>query len=259
MKIFSLLRTRNWWMSFYSADLYREVARQWSGIAVWHLLLLAVLIGLPSYLLINQWLNDFYARTVIPIIEQFPTVTIEQGLVTIDKPLPYVIEGSMQTLPYILFSNEDSLPEDAVLPATVVVTKRVIYSHYLANQPPIVRELKVDKTQVITRQQVERTLLIVKRMTLYTFFPLLVAAIFSFALVVVMFAGLLGRLLAIFMGATLTYRQFVRLAVVACTPGVFVGCLLSVFGLAFELSTLPVAVAIGYYAFAIYSNRMSSS
>jgi hypothetical protein len=257
MKMVSVLRP--WWMSFYSADFYRTVARQWSGIATWHLLLLAVLISLPNYVSIHRWLNDFYARTAVPIIEQFPTVTITQGQVTIDKPLPYAIETPEQEWPYILFLNEERLSEDAQLPATVVVTRRVVYSHYFADQPPIVRELEADDSRVITPQQVEKLLSLAKRMALYSLLPLLVIGIFSVALLVMVFTGLFGRLLAMFMGVTLAYRQFVRLAVVACTPAVLVGCLLSLFGLAFDLSTLPVLVGIGYYAFAIYSNRKASS
>jgi hypothetical protein len=257
MKIVSVLRP--WWMSLYSADFYRNVARQWSGIAAWHLLLLAVLISLPNYVSIHRWLNDFYATTAVPIIEQFPTVTITQGEVTIDKPLPYAIETPEQQWPHMIFLNEERLSEDAPLPAMVVVTRRVIYSQYFTGQPPLVHELAADNTRVITPQLLEQTLLLAKRMAMYTVFPLLIIGVFSLILLVVVFAGLLGRLLGMFMGVTLTYRQFARLAVVACTPAVLVGCLLSLFGLAFDLSTLLVLVGFGYYAFAIYSNRRASS
>ncbi|NKB46952.1 MAG: DUF1189 domain-containing protein, partial [Legionellales bacterium] len=247
------------WQSFYSPTLYRQAAQQWSGIALTYILLLAVVIGVPSYWFVAGEINRLYAKFIVPSVAQFPTVTIEQGQVHIDRPLPYAIKLPGQKQPYLLFLEDDQLAEDERLPANIVVTKRVIYSRHTPNQSPIVYPLPEDMQRLVTRQQMESILATIKKVVLYTMLLMIITAVFIFIGLLVGFNSVIATVVIKLMGIQLTYWQLVRLAVVGLIPPMFTGVVLEMLQRAFNLFhydlLLVMVMAVAYYLFAIYCNK----
>lgn len=101
-----------YWMCFYSKALYRDVAEKWQGFGLHYLFLLLaftwLLVGF-SYLRVasdvidnisatesaessEQAHNDISIATILAeTIKQLPTITIKNGIASIDKESPYYI------------------------------------------------------------------------------------------------------------------------------------------------------------------------
>lgn len=238
---------------------YQTVALQWSKKrAIGHLLLLSVVISLPSFFLFVEQINQFYVQVVTPVVKQFPAVTIEQGHIQIDKPLPYAVFLPNQARPYVLFLDTNQLSEEETdaLPATVVATKNVIYSRYLPQQSTLVYPLPEDIQRHITPSELEAMLQTVKRMLMYVIFPILVGLMGALLGLWVILSAIISRLIAMIVRASLTYGQRVRLALAALTPPIIVGLFLYGIQMPLEyLGSVLFIMILTYAVFAVYSNR----
>src|SRR5438034_9579350 len=81
-------------LSFFSRDLYQDVASNWRGAGLMYLLLL---VALPTALFviriqvaIGQWAHG----DAMQIVDQVPSIRILQGVVHVDRPTPLTITDS---------------------------------------------------------------------------------------------------------------------------------------------------------------------
>jgi hypothetical protein len=78
--------------SFFSRDLYCEVARDWRGRSWLYLLVLLAICCIPTGIWMHVGLSNFAEEDAPKIIGQMPTVTITDGKVSIDADEPYHIK-----------------------------------------------------------------------------------------------------------------------------------------------------------------------
>src|SRR6185312_13440089 len=84
-------------MACYSKSLYRAIGHQWRGWGLLYLLILALLCSLPFAYRLAQDVTGLTTNAVLPLVAQLPTITIQQGQVTIDKTEPFFINNSDNT------------------------------------------------------------------------------------------------------------------------------------------------------------------
>jgi len=99
--------------SFYSSDLYRDVAANWRGIGMLYLLLLslltALLNGLAVDLRLKSWANS---EEVQAGIDKIPRMTIEDGTLSTDVEQPYRIDFGENLSLVIDTTGEITGPQD---------------------------------------------------------------------------------------------------------------------------------------------------
>jgi hypothetical protein len=115
-------------MSFYSRDLYRDVAQRWRGIGLLYLMLLLAICWLPSAARWFSGLHMFASTGAVEIAKQLPAITITNGVMRANPPGRHVIREPREAgkRPGVMVIIDDSI--DAV-PANVdeeaaVLTRR---------------------------------------------------------------------------------------------------------------------------------------
>jgi hypothetical protein len=105
------------YQSFYSRDFYREAALQWKGTGIGLLSGLALLWALYIGLSILTIPGNEYEKFKADLINQTPQVTIENGALSIDKPVPYSINFEREEKIAVIDTSEaaSNLSLDQVL------------------------------------------------------------------------------------------------------------------------------------------------
>ena len=126
MKQFGLLQAI--WMSFYSAELYRDVARNWRGYGLLYLTLLLVLCWLPTPVRLFAALRTFAIADAPRIASQFPDITIANGVMHTQPPGRHAIAtiAARPDEPTLIIDDSiDEVPAELELEA-IVLTRHEI-------------------------------------------------------------------------------------------------------------------------------------
>ncbi len=92
MRRFSNLRAIA--LSFFSKELYRDVARNWLGAGIVYLPLISFLSVVPALVAMQLGIAAFAREEAGPILAQIPTTLVHNGRVSAAVRMPYVIRGS---------------------------------------------------------------------------------------------------------------------------------------------------------------------
>mgnify|MGYP000550136054 FL=1 len=108
--------------SFWSKSFYADVAKNWRGLAYGYLFALIcftwIFIAIRKQLDMNYLAeHDFYT-----LADQMPKVTIEKGVLSIDKPSPYTITNR-NDVPVITFDTSEKPIDLKEIPGNFLVTK----------------------------------------------------------------------------------------------------------------------------------------
>lgn len=77
--------------SFYNTRIYREAITVWQGFGGLYVLLLSAITGMILFISFMITLQSFDTKQLEPLIDQLPTITIEQGLISVDAEEPVII------------------------------------------------------------------------------------------------------------------------------------------------------------------------
>jgi len=208
-------------LSLYSVDFYRDVARNWRGICLG---LLAGIIVFGWVLMTVRWQLDYHhwlAQDMPVIAKQLPNITIRDGNLHIDKPVPYTITPPKQTTPLLVIDTSGQITSLKQTPATILLTKNQIY----------VRDINSDQVRSMTYRDIEKHIgrsITFNRETFTVFMektrflPLLgflgAVPAFIWRLLWVMLFALLGYIIADFKDIKIDFSGLVRLSVVTMVP-----------------------------------------
>lgn len=247
------------YLSFYSGSLYQDVARNWKGLCLTYLLALLALSVIPGVMEVRADLTTYFNTEAPRLVRQVPTITITDGKVSINKPQPYYIEDQKTGKPVMIIDTTGKITSLKESPAVILLTKTSML-------------VKTDKTETRTFDLSDIKNLVVDRRVIYDwmdtfqdwfvfiFYPLALAFSFLLHVVEVIFYALVGLIFARSMRATLRFRAVVRLAVVALTPSVIAGMLLSVAGINVQYWWyISMMISTAYVYFAVRSNLGSSA
>jgi hypothetical protein len=209
-------------LSFFSADLYRDVARHWRGIALLYLLLVMVLTWIPATAKLHHGLRTAMADPeVTAIVDQFPTLSIRKGLISVAEPEPYVVRDP-KTNRVVLYvdTTEATFHTPEAQQAAVVVGRSSVEvrqpnkteKHDLSH----VESLNVDKT--VIRAWMER----LPHWFPVVGFPVFVVSSLVWGLLRMVLYALIGLMLASVFNARLDFAALMRLSAVAMTPGMVI-------------------------------------
>ena len=81
------------YLSFYSSALYIDVAKRWRGLGLIYLLLMVML---TTFVYSIKNIIDYNAKfeeQFILVLRELPKITVTEGRVSIDEPMPYSIKN----------------------------------------------------------------------------------------------------------------------------------------------------------------------
>jgi Protein of unknown function (DUF1189) len=250
MKSFSMLRA--FILSFYSRDLYREVAKKWKGPGLVYLAVLLVLCWAAQMLKMQTGITHFVKQDGAVFVHQVPDITISDGRVSTNVETPYYIKDRNGTVVAIidLTGQYTSLKDTS---AKLLLTR----NHLMFRNNGRIRstDLKDVKSFHMDQARAEKWLHFVRTWVTIIFF--LIALVFSFIYrtIQALIYALIGMLFASIMKVKLDYLTLMRLAIVAVTPAVIVDTVHGLWNIHTPLwSLVCFVIAMAYLAFGIKAN-----
>ncbi len=212
-------------MSFFSKSLYRDVARNWSGLGFPYLLALLALCTIPAVMNLHTDLVVFLNNEGREFVQQVPAITISKGKVSIDKPEPYFIRDKKTGDPIMIIDTTGTIRSLHGTSAKALLTKTGLL-------------VKKDKGETATLDLSTIDFFFINRSLLYEYmdsmeewfavmiYPLAVLVSFLYHVVEVLVYAAVGLIFTRALHASLGYRALVRLSVISVTPSLVVGVLL---------------------------------
>jgi len=205
--------------SFFSRSLYRDVARNWSGVGFLYLLLLLSLAWIPATLTIHRTVGVFTDRIGPMVLEQVPAITITDGEVSIQEPQPYVIQAPGTGTPLAIIDTTGQISSLESQEAFILLTKHQIAIRQSAGETRVY-DLSGVKSFTLDRARLEKWGRVLQTWMAFALYPFLLLGSFAYRIVQVLLYGAIGMIFARVEKADLEYADLVRLASISVTPPV---------------------------------------
>jgi hypothetical protein len=242
-------------LSFFSRDLYRDVAGNWKGAGLLYQLMVIALATLVVAIRLHLGIAEFAAHEAPPVIAQVPTIRIVRGEVSVNRLTPVTIRNPKSGKAVAIIDTSGKITSLEGTEARLLLTR---------NQAIVLR--RPGFTQVYDLRNINNLQL--DRPTLTRWLGML-AGWFAILCSPFILAGLyFGRLLVLLIGSTvlflvakgsnrvLDFAASTRLASVALTPATLLEIALDAIGTKPGFwGFLWLLLAGGYLAFAYRSGR----
>lgn len=255
MKIYSIFHPL--WMSFYSKSLYRDVAKNWRGIAAGYLLLLLAIVWLPGLVQFAAMLRVFVTENAPQWVAQVPNITIKEGVVSIDKPQPYFIKNPQNGTVAVIFDNTGQYTNLDNTTAQMLITKTEIITRK-NQQETRVHTLTKNDNYVLTQAKVDQFV----HSTLWwmptIMYVVMVLGSFIYRLIQALLYALVGLIYSRFIKYEIHYQPTYRLTIIALTPVIIISSILSYLHILFPFQLLfYLVLGLGYVIFGVRVNKES--
>jgi hypothetical protein len=243
------------YMSFYSRNLYRDVAKNWGGKTFLYLLLLLTLAWVPFTIQLQMQVNKAYKDHADEIVHQVPMMTIKEGKLSTPENRPYIITDpkSQKKLAVIDTSGKYTTIEQA--DAVMLVTQTQIIDKAKKNE---VRIHEIPKT-LDTTIDPHRLNIMVKNfigfMWIFVFIACLLVSFFYRIIQAVVYS-VIGKIISAISGIPVTYGQIIQIMLVGITPVIVLSTIIEFFSWHFAFHNLfYFLLAISYMVYGIFANK----
>ena len=243
------------WLSFYSQELYRDVARHWPGACFLYLFMMLALAWIPIVVKIHIEFKNFAENEGATMIAEIPTITITDGEVTADVEQPYVIrdpEKKDEILAIIDTTGEITSLENTeakiLLSKSELLIKQSEFETTSYDLSPI-KEFSFDRTVA------ESWLNLFAQLLAPLIYVLVVPLSLVYRILQALLYAAIGLLFARGVKAPLKYPALLRLAVIAVSPVIVLDTLRDFLSIQVPyLLLLSFIVAMAYLLFGIKAN-----
>ncbi|CEG57836.1 DUF1189 family protein [Legionella fallonii] len=110
--------------SFYSFVLYADVVKRWYGLGIGYLLFLIILGAIPLSGRVIVAFNHFFNEEILFPIQSIPPLTMQNGEITYNQPMPYLIKNNKGEVVSIIDTTGTVSDMNQAYPQlTVLITK----------------------------------------------------------------------------------------------------------------------------------------
>ncbi|HEY7498541.1 MAG TPA: DUF1189 family protein [Vicinamibacterales bacterium] len=220
MKKFGFLRAIV--LSFYSADLYRDVGRNWKGTGLLYLMLLLAICWVPTAIRMHFGLHRFAETRVPKITAELPDITIADGVMHSNPPGRHEFRDEdprpgRDASVFIIDDTIDDIPSD-IPPGTMMLTRREFGGAQPNRSERRVFKLSAIGDMNLTRQKVGDFLSSLQFWLPPIAFAFSVLGSLVFRLVQALLYGSLAQMFAKSKQVSIDFRTALRIAAVAVTP-----------------------------------------
>ncbi len=219
MKRFSIIHIPP--LSFYSKELYSDVAMNWRGINFLYLFLLLTVCWIPIMIKVNNSIGQFVEKEAPPLVQQVPEITITNGVVSINEPQPYYIKKPDSNSVVAIIDTTETIKSLENTGAYCLLTKNAVIIRQSAVETRQYSLSQV-KNLVITSDLLTKWLRILKRLAVVVLFPFMVVGSFIYRIIQSLIYAAIGMLFASWCKVSLTYTALLRLATIAVTPCIII-------------------------------------
>jgi len=242
------------YLSFYSRELYQDIARNWKGLCLPYLFFVLTIFWIPEIINTHRTISDFIAEEGPKYVEQIPVITIAKGEVSIKETMPYTIYNKKDNTPFAIIDTTGKTTSLDNSPARVLVTKNMLI---IKKDEKEVRSLPLSDIGdvILTRKLVYSWLEIFNNLIIAVLFPLLLLLSFGFHIMQMILLSFLGGNFAKYFNVNLDFRTLMRLSAVAFTPPLLLETAHAILDISYPYSSfLSFLIAAGYLYYAVGSN-----
>lgn len=262
-------------LSFYSKRLYIDVGKRWSSYGWRYLMLLVLLWSIPISIKIAVNFNDVFNQQLIEPLSMIPTVYIQNGQASLDKPMPYLVKNkngqvvlivdttgtinrfSPQYPNLLILINKDRIAFNMPKPQLLATNT----DHDKFDQPLVQifdknENLVLNGKEIVTMNMFSTW----KYFAQLIIYPIFASMFFPFFMFMFTVLGLLGKVIArTFFSFPITLKQSCRLVMVAATPMMLVFLFSLLFSVFFMgLGFIGISVLAFYFCFGVYALKSES-
>jgi hypothetical protein len=243
-------------MAWFSGALYRDVARNWTGVSFQYLFVLVAISWLVTMALLWTRMAQLVDRPdAQAVIRQIPAISITSGRLSIDKPSPYFIRDPATGKPVVVIDTSDKpleleeSDERVLVTATRVVARKSAFETREYDLSSI-SSFRFDQNQVRSWLKALQTWLPP------VLFLLCLPFVFAGHALQAVVYGAIGLAFSGISKANLTYGALMRLSVTAMTPVIVLSTIQILAGINIPYwSLLAVLVVLVYLFIAVRSSR----
>lgn len=248
-------------LSFFSSELYRDVAYRWKGYGIAYLCILTLFFIMPETIQVQKDLNE-YVDTVSPkIISQFPELQIKAGILHMNAPSPHKIYYKDEKKPLIIIDTSKTYQSEKDANVLIYLTEKTIFFKRMENDYVSVELSKFDDI-VITHETLAKWVQMFKQTFVFFFTPLIYFFSLLYFLAQVILCASLGLLISRKICPELNYSQLMRLSAISFTPPVILLMLHTILEIEFAYSgpvTLFFALCYLYFGLRSASEKNTTN
>lgn len=263
------------YMSFYSSRLYVDVGKRWRGMGVLYLLFSIALMSIPFALRIGFILSHSLNEQIIEPLSQLPSVYVQNGEASFDKPMPYFIKNNKNQVVLIVDTTGKVNEFSAEYPYLNMLINKdkmyfripipVIFSAAIP-EPDLSPSFKMfdqGSNFVLNGKKIidENHMVGFKNLLPWLIYPLVVSGFYSVFLVIFLVLAFLGQVFSsIFFHFKVSFMESCRLFIVATTPMLLVLMTILSMDIVFPgFGIILLAILVVYFSLAVYSLRREST
>ncbi len=259
----------NYWQtltrSFYSKNLYLDVAKRWKKLPLGYLLLLILIVCVPLSIRICLDFNN-YINQIIQPLDETPDFLVQRGNLSFDKPMPFFIRNAKNEVVLIVDANNDTANYPKDYPNLIYLFgKHSIYfrsppfKFFFAENPVSATETKVvtfdkDTNQVFSGKQLLETnkFVYLKPTGMMIIVCSLILTLYLMILMLLLLLSFLAQLIAqIILKYPARYVETVRLLIVATTPMFFIWFVVFSLNLGVSKLSFTIVIVLSYFCYAV--------
>jgi hypothetical protein len=239
-------------LSFFSRELYRDVALNWQGKGFLYLLFLLTVCWIPLMVRFQIAVIEVLDEQGPAVLSQWSDITISGGKASIDAPEPHYIYHSRTGSVLVIIDTTGEITSLEGTEARVLLTetKLIVAQSETSSRVSDVAQME---DMVIDVGKVKEWSDAVRDNIIYIVFPAALLVSFLFRTIQALTYGGIGAVFAALCRVELPYSALLRLSVVAVTPVIIVKTILATRGVEIPQSGILITgtVALGYLYFGI--------
>jgi hypothetical protein len=245
-------------LSFYSRDLYDDVANRWKGAGLLYQLILIALATVAVAIRVHVSMAHFATQEAPPVIAQVPTIHIVNGEVSVNRLTPITIHDPHEGKDVAIIDTSGEITSLEGTEARILLTRNQLI---ILRRPGITQayDLRTIKNLTLDRPTMMRWLHTIAAWCAILCSPFILAGLYAGRVIVLLLCSTILFLAARSGRKPLEFPGAMRLASVALTPATLLEVLLDATGRKPGYwGFLWMLIAIGYLVFAFRSRAAST-
>lgn len=236
-------------MSFYSGDLYRDVAYNWRGLALGTLILVTAFSSVLLTIVFYQAQVLPYLEEIAPkMIRQLPLIYLRDGIAETPQAKRYeIFDEDLDKMIAVIDTSVDDIPSDLGGAANLFIGRQSYGVKLLEEQE--MREIKFVQGKSFDIDQE----LCFKMLDAFSFwvrpfsFVLIMSLLLFYRMIQLLFMSLGGYIVAKIHQMNLGYFAVLRITLVACIPAFLVDSIVGFYEITHLLTQLFIFSLFGFY------------
>jgi len=247
-------------LSFFSRKLYADVIQNWRGTAFSYLFVVLILVWVPLFILYSSEISTFIDTEGQQVVKLMPNITIKNGELSIDKPVPYIIRDEETKEVMIVIDTSGKITSPKQTKAKILITKNQVFFQKNDVESRSYSLKTIDDFEV-TQELATKFLGWLEHWVLVMLFPMAVFFSFLYRMVQAFIYAIIGALIiAPLSKKKLTYAQVLRVCAVGVTPAIIIATGLEFAHVGFPLRLLAFfLLTMAYVTFGINSIKQDEN